>query len=304
MQKIIQFEKYQGLGNDFVLFDRFHHPEIPEPPAEVITRICDRRYGAGADGILLFNVESNKTPENVPLEIRMTYYNADGSRAETCFNGIRCIALHAVLSKIAMRENTMRVITDAGTADLNVLKNDNMINMKIKQTVEFEPSKIPVVGDKKIIDNPIKIDDYELTATALSLGNPHLIAWNDYDNLDELNLKIVEIGPEVQHSGLFPVGTNFELAHLIDEDKILMAVWERGVGKTLACGSGATAVVCAGVASGRLKPAKQIQVIMAGGTLIISAPNPEYSDTDPITIIGPAEHVYSGYLDEQIWSIC
>jgi diaminopimelate epimerase len=299
----IPFEKYQGLGNDFVLFDRYRHPEIPEPPADIIMRICNRRYGPGADGILLFDLNSTGIPNDEQVEIRMTYFNADGSRAETCFNGIRCIALHAVLFDVAERRNPIKVITDAGTADLNVSKSVNIINMKIKQIVEYEPSKIPLARDKKIIDNLIKVDNQELTATALSLGNPHLVAWDDTDNLDKLNLKIIEIGPKVQRSMLFPVGTNFELAHLTDEDKILMAVWERGVGRTLACGSGATAVVCAGVASGRLKPGRPIQVIMAGGALVISAPNPENSSTDPITITGPAEHVYSGYLDERIWSI-
>jgi len=116
-------------------------------------------------------------------------------------------------------------------------------------------------------------------------------------------MKIIEIGQKVQKSILFPAGTNFELASIVAEDKILMAVWERGVGRTLACGSGATATVCAGVASGRLKPGRPIQVIMAGGALVISVPSSENSDKDPISITGPAEHVYSGYLDEKIWSI-
>ncbi|NQU05422.1 MAG: diaminopimelate epimerase, partial [Calditrichaeota bacterium] len=143
MQKI-QFEKYQGLGNDFVLFDRYRYPEIPEPPADVIMRICNRRYGVGADGILLFDVNSVGHPSDEPAEIQMIYFNADGSRAETCFNGIRCIALHAVLFDAAERRNPIKVITDTGVADLNVSKSVNIINMKIREVAEFEPSKIPL----------------------------------------------------------------------------------------------------------------------------------------------------------------
>ena len=117
-----------------------------------------------------------------------------------------------------------------------------------------------------------------------------------------LGIRIPWAGGQVLH---VPVKIEFKdkPPGIVAEDKILMAVWERGVGRTLACGSGATATVCAGVASGRLKPGRPIQVIMAGGALVISVPSPENSDKDPISITGPAEHVYSGYLDEKIWSI-
>lgn len=297
----LQFDKYQALGNDFVLFDQCHHPAIPEPDADTIKRICNRRFGIGADGILLFRIAMEDHNSDPHKKVRMIYFNSDGGRAETCFNGVRCIALHAVLNDQALRNSAFEVITDTGSSEVKVSEDLDQVSMTLPQAPEFEPSRVPVRRSSSLINDRIEIDDLILTGTALSIGNPHFVTWTDENNLEKLNDDVLKMGAKVENASLFPHGTNFEIAYLVDDKTVLMAVWERGVGRTLACGSGATATVCAGIAAGKIKAGHPVRVIMAGGTLDITVSS-DFSEADQNTIIitGAAKHVFSGYIDEKV----
>jgi len=288
----IPFEKYQGLGNDFVLFDRNLHPELPVLDQNMIKRICNRRFGVGADGILMFDMTGEK-------QIRMIYHNSDGSRAETCFNGIRCIALHAVLTGVERRDSVFAISTDSGPVQVRVPAHDNLVEMTLSQGAELDPDKVPVSLDHPLIDNEIDFGTFKLTGTALSIGNPHFVAWIDTDNLDLLNAQVEEKGKSVENFRIFPEGVNFELACRIRDNLVRMAVWERGTGRTSACGSGATATVYAGVISGRLPAGKPIEVEMTGGKLLITVPHAFSRDnlSGSIKITGEVQHIFTGSLD-------
>ncbi len=291
----IPFEKFQGLGNDFVLLDLNLHPDIPEPEPETIRRICNRRFGIGADGVLLFSLASEIRTDEQPMNIRMVYFNADGSRAETCFNGVRCIALYAVLSGVVTRKIPFYIITDGGYIAVSVNENINLVKMEMFQLPRFEPSEVPVSSSNRIIDKSVEFEGFSLKGTALSVGNPHFVVWVNLDDLDKLNDEVLRLGSAVENTHIFPEGVNFELASKLSYDKLLMAVWERGAGRTLACGSGAVATICAGIATGRLKAGLPIEVIMAGGKLVVTVPElTGQANAEPIIIEGPAEHVFSG----------
>ena len=296
------FEKYQGLGNDFILFDQSLSIGIPEPDPETIRRICNRRFGVGADGILLFNTVSIDNDHDLGTSFSMIYFNSDGGRAETCFNGIRCIALHAALTDKIDRGEPFYVLTDAGPVEVKVDENKNEVEMNLIQEPLLDLLEVTLSFCNTEVHVPTEVDNFELTGTTLSIGNPHFVAWVDTDDLDSLNNEVLRMGPVVENSGIFPNGTNFELVCPLGDDKLLMAVWERGVGRTMACGSGATAAVYAGVSAGRLKNGEPVEVTMLGGKLVITIPEfNEQSGSQSIRIKGPAEHVFSGSFDSSLW---
>lgn len=274
----MKFSKYQGLGNDFILFDLSVTSDASEYGSEFIRNICDRRYGIGADGILLFETDKDRSA------VRMVYYNADGRRAETCFNGLRCIALHAVRSGTRQRGAEFRILTDAGDVKSFVDRNHDLVRMTM------EGPKF-VAGSEEDLEFSFGL----LTGLTLSLGNPHFVVWQEDSDLHELNTRVMALGSEVETAPHFRDRTNFEIASLHNPHEINIAVWERGVGRTLACGSGATAAVCAGVKTGRLNAETQIVVAMEGGELEIAVSR----EMDRITVKGAATHVFSGEFDPE-----
>jgi len=281
----VLFEKYQGLGNDFILIDLAANPVVSIPQPDTMRRLCHRHFGVGSDGILLFSTTSDRV-------VRMVYYNADGSRAETCFNGLRCIALHAVRTGLFKSGDEFTITTDADEVLARVEPDGNLVRLDIKGP-SFKPSDAPITADHPVIDRELEFAGDKLVGTALSFGNPHFVAWVSEDDLDKLNQDVSRLGDAVVNSPLFPHGTNFELAAYNGGDEVLMAVWERGVGVTMACGSGATATVCAGVAAGRLPTEQPVKVKMAGGTLTITV----HPDLARVTVVGEAAHVFSGSID-------
>ena len=287
------------MGNDFILFDQSLSIRIPEPDTGTIRRLCDRRFGIGADGILLFDTADDHDRETY---FRMIYYNSDGGRAETCFNGIRCIALHAAFTNKIDRGVQFYVLTDAGPVEVKVDEDKDEVEMNLIQEPLLDLVEVTLSFCNTEVHVPTEVDDFELTGTTLSMGNPHFVAWVDIDDLNKLNGEVHRMGPVVENSGIFPNGTNFELVCPLSENKLLMAVWERGVGRTLACGSGATAAVYAGVSTGRVKNGEPIEVTMLGGKLVITIPEfNEQSGSQSIRIRGLAEHVFSGSIDNSLW---
>lgn len=285
MTDTVHFYKYQGLGNDFILFDA--EPEGLLDPAHPswIRKLCDRRFGIGADGIL-FAAKPKSSGA-----IRMAYYNADGSFAETCFNGLRCTGLHAVRTGRAAVGKSFVIESPTGLVSAVYASPEEGVRMQLAGP-NFDPARVPVAAGSPVIDSELTIAGRSMTGTALSIGNPHFVAWESTGGLEWLNERIRSVGGAVEKDPIFPRAVNFELAHRINPTEIEMAVWERGVGPTLACGSGATSTVCAGVKTGRLAAEKPVTVHMAGGDLRIIVAE----DLSLVTVIGGADFVFEGEI--------
>ena len=254
----VAFEKWEGLGNDFILFDA-RSPALDLDDAAV-RRLCDRRFGVGADGVLLV------THEGASVKPRMIVRNADGSRPEMCGNGLRCVAAHRG------GVGSQRILTDAGDRVCEVRQaGDDRFDV----TVEMGAARR---GD----DLVAVVDGREHRFLTMDLGNPHAVTFEAYDDR-----AVDTLGPVV--AALPPGGTNVELCR--DEGgRIAVTVWERGVGRTLACGTGACAVAAAACDTGRARFGAPIRVALPGGELEISvAPG-----TRAVSMRGPARRVFTG----------
>lgn len=285
----LEFFKYQGLGNDFVLLDGDNALRLQPPRPEIIRRLCDRRFGVGGDGILLI------IPTVGDEAIKMIYYNADGSFAETCFNGLRCVALHAVRSGRARPNEEFSISSPTGPVRASVNSETGDASIELAGPT-FNPSLVPVNSGDEVIEKELAFPFGNLRGTALSIGNPHFVSWIEGATLELLSSQSKRIGSDVENSSHFPRLTNFELASLRSPSLVEMAVWERGVGPTLACGSGATATVCAGVKSGRLPIGAPVRVHMPGGELSVQVTE----DYRRVKVIGGAEFVFSGNIDPEV----
>lgn len=248
----MKFYKYQGLGNDYVLLDNLDGGIEEARKAGLAKQLCDRRFGAGADGLLL--VEEGPT---------MRIFNPDGSEAEMCGNGIRCFARY--LHDHVDGKNGYGIQTKAGVQKAEV--NGGLITIKMPS-----PEDLGDVG--------LDVLDETINFRKISVGNPHAIVFESFDNWEE-------IGALVENDSHFPNRTNVEFVELTSPASCSIKVWERGVGPTLACGTGAVAVCFAGVADGLLSRNEWIGVKLQGGTLQIKI-------GDDVLMQGPAEEVFSG----------
>ncbi len=253
-----RFEKWQGLGNDFIVFDG---PDLRMDPA-LATRLCDRRFGVGADGVLLLSREGDHP--------RMVVYNADGSRPEMCGNGLRCVVGH--LASRGLEGAALDVITDAGTRVCEVIAADG----------DRYDIAVEMGGARFLDDLVVPFEGADHRFLHVDVGNPHAITFAPWD--DAL---VDRLGP---HVATFPPGgTNVELCRLTPE-RIEVTVWERGVGRTLACGTGACAVAAAACATGRASHGAPIRVALPGGELQITVSDAARS----IRMVGPARRVFTG----------
>lgn len=231
------FTKMHGLGNDYIYVNGI--TEHIREPERLAVRLSDRHFGVGADGLILI-LPSRRA------DFRMEIYNADGSRAEMCGNGIRCLAKY-VYDRGLMKKKELIIETDAGMRRLRLETDEED---KISQvTVDmgypiFQADKIPIISEHtRVVQEPISIRHMEYRMTGVSMGNPHAVVWvNSVKRLD-----LAQIGPEFEYHGRFPRRVNVEFAQVVDREHIIVRVWERGAGETLACGTGACAVAAAGV---------------------------------------------------------
>lgn len=250
----MEFLKMEGLGNDFVVVAGPLNPS----PADVAAW-CDRRHGVGADGVLVVTAVDDST-------VRMQYWNADGSAAEMCGNGLRCVARYAVdHGLVAIRDFT--VITPAGSRQVQVPESG---------PIRVELGPVGGAGDT------IELAGY--TLQPMSAGNPHAVTFVD----DTYSVPVGAVGPLVEGDPQFPERTNVEFATVVDRHRIQLRVWERGVGETLACGSGAAAAVAAANAAGRV--GDTVTVVLPGGPLEV-----ELID-GTAWLTGPATAVFEGVL--------
>jgi diaminopimelate epimerase len=271
----ITFAKYQGIGNDFVLVD--DPAAVAAIDTDRAARLCDRHYGVGADGVLLVSHEGGRA--------RMIVRNADGSRPQTCGNGLRCVALHLWRTKV-VGSDPFDIEADAGPQPCRMLDEGARVQVSMRGA-SFAPSAVPIVADAPLIDAPFGIDGRELKLTALSVGNPHAVIF------DDVGEERLALGPVLEQDPRFPEGANVGFARMLGPREIALDVWERGVGWTLACGSGACACAAAAVETSRVPRGTPLTVNLPGGPLEIVAG----AVGEPIAMTGPARHVFDGTIE-------
>jgi diaminopimelate epimerase len=276
---IIEFSKYQGLGNDFILIDNRHAQEPIITPKEAV-KMCDRHFGIGADGVIFVLPGQNNT------DYRMRIFNSDGSEPEISGNGIRCLAQFiANLSGDEKSNKSYRIDTLAGVIT-PVLQGEGQVRVDMgmpKLTAAQIPTTL-VSGEEKVINQPLEVVDRSWFVTCVSMGNPHCITFVDDVEAIDLN----SIGAKFEHHPVFPQRTNTEFIQVVSRNYLKMRVWERGAGITLACGTGACASVVAGVLNNLCD--RLCTVELPGGCLTI-----EWSELDQkVYMTGPAFKVFSG----------
>jgi diaminopimelate epimerase len=281
----IAFSKYQGLGNDFVLVDNRHQPDLILT-AEQATKWCDRNFGIGADGIIFALPGQNGT------DYTMRILNSDGSEPEMCGNGIRCLAkfiadLETTDGQPAAPPKAYTIQTLAGTIT-PTLQPDGQVTVDMGEPI-LQAAKIPTTltaADQRVISRSLQVASKDWIVTCVSMGNPHCITFvNDAAAID-----LAQLGPQFEHHPVFPQRTNTEFIEVVSRDYLKMRVWERGAGATLACGTGACASLVAAVLTERCDRAATVE--LPGGPLYI-----EWSETDNrVYMTGPAEKVFAGEM--------
>ncbi|MGZ8570731.1 MAG: diaminopimelate epimerase [Actinomycetota bacterium] len=279
MTRELRFAKYQASGNDFLIVDELDAPvgELDAPA------LCDRWLGVGADGVI-------RVTAGRAAEFRFGLTNADGSSAEMSGNGMRCLGAYLYDRKHVEGAN-LEIETDVGVRDLILaLDGGHVVGATVAMgTPNFTKAAIPMLGPawETFQQQPVELGGgLTLRATALSMGNPHLVLFTDEDP-ERYHLE--HVGPALEHHELFPERTNVEFARVV-ADGIDVRVWERGVGETLACGTGACAVAVAAQEAGLAPPA--VTVRFRGGALEV-----QRGDDGAILLGGPVAHVFDGITD-------
>ena len=276
---VIEFSKYHGLGNDFILIDNRHSVEPIVTPEQAI-QMCDRHFGIGGDGVIF------ALPGKDGTDYTMRIYNSDGSEPEMCGNGIRCFAKFiADLEGNEEVNKTYKINTLAGIISPQMQANGEVkVDMG---TPVLTPAEIPTTlgrGADKVVDRPLEVAGKTWAVTCVSMGNPHCITF--VGDSDAITLET--IGPKFEHHPVFPQRTNTEFIQMVASDYMKMRVWERGAGITLACGTGACASVVAGVLNGKCD--RLCTVELPGGCLKI-----EWSATNNrVYMTGSATPVFTG----------
>jgi len=291
----MRFTKMHGAGNDYVYVDCFSQP-APSDPAALATRISDRHFGVGGDGLVLI-LPSEKA------DARMRMFNADGSEAEMCGNAIRCVAKYVFDHGLA-RKTTLTIETGRGVLTLDLeLAADRVNRVRVDMgepilaarqiPTTLPPSTnsprnrpaLPRNADVRdaVVDAEMAIGGRKLKVTCVSMGNPHCVAFvpklSDY--------WVLRVGPKIESDPRFPRRVNAEFVEVISRNEVRMRVWERGSGETLACGTGASAVCVAGVLTGRTD--RNVLVHLRGGDLEL-----HWAEDNHVYLTGPAVEVFSG----------
>lgn len=281
----MRFAKYHGLGNDFLVVDLRHvsaaEAEAAQAPANVIA-VCDRQFGVGGDGVLA-------VLPSTTADLRMRVLNSDGSEAEMCGNGIRCVAKE-MFDRGGLRKSEIAIDTGAGRLTCAI---DAQAGIARSVTVAMGKPRllrgeIPMTGPsgERCIGQPLEIAGVSRPVTCVSMGNPHAVTF--LDSRDDTMKLATTIGPAIEHHAWFPRRTNAEFAHVVSRTEIDLAVWERGCGITLACGTGACATAVAAILTGRADEATPIRVNLPGGTLEITV----MAGLTEVAMKGPARHVF------------
>lgn len=278
----IRFTKMHGCGNDYIYINGAECGIPAQDKPELVQRLSDRHFGIGGDGVIFINPSDE-------ADFEMEMYNADGSRAEMCGNGIRCVAKY-VYDK-GLTDRTQISIVSAGKIKYLTLTVENgkvsMVRVDMGRP-ELTASLIPVVSEHdQAVDEEITVDRNVYRMTCVSMGNPHAVVFTD----DVANLDLTKIGPHFEQHERFPKRINTEFVRVIDRHTVEMRVWERGTGETLACGTGCCATAVACVLNGKTED--DITVKVLGGEIRIQWDR----EADTVFMTGPASTVFEGEID-------
>lgn len=275
----MKFTKMHGAGNDYVYIDCFAQ-DAPEEPSQLAREIADRRFGVGGDGLILI--------EPVPeADARMRMFNADGSEAEMCGNGIRCVAKYVYDHGICTQDR-LKIATGNGVLELEITAANGLAE---QITVDMDkprlnPADVPTtISDKPVIDHRVQFAGQEFNVTCVSMGNPHCVIFVP-EATDEL---VLELGPKIECDERFPKRTNVEFVEVLSSGELRQRTWERGSGETWACGTGASAVCVAGVLCG--KSDREVLIHLKGGDLRLRWDE----DTEHVFMTGGAVEVFEGH---------
>ena len=278
---MLKFTKMHGLGNDYVYMDAIN--QKIENREELARYVSDRHFGIGSDGLILIC-------ESKVADFRMQMFNSDGTEAEMCGNGIRCVGKF-VYDKKMTNKDIVTIETLAGIKTLKLTIKDGKVEKARVDMGEpiLEPNKIPVISKEMPVKNlKLKIEDKEFNFTAVSMGNPHAITFIDED-VKEFELE--KYGKPIEINDAFPKRTNVEFLNIVDRNNIKMRVWERGAGETLACGTGACASAVASALNGYTD--RNVNVELLGGTLEI-----EWNEeNNHVYMTGSATTVFEGEIE-------
>ncbi|MEC4813122.1 MAG: diaminopimelate epimerase [Scytonema sp. PMC 1069.18] len=275
----IEFTKYHGLGNDFILVDNRSSSKPMVTPEQAI-EWCDRHFGIGADGVIF------ALPGQDGTDYTMRIFNSDGSEPEMCGNGIRCLAAFLADLEGTQRTSDKYTIHTLGGVMTPQLMSDGQVrvDMGLPRLLAGEIPTTIAPDDEKVINQPIQVAGKSWDITCVSMGNPHCITF--VEDVAAIPLEI--IGPQFENNPVFPRRTNTEFIEVVRQDYVKMRVWERGAGATLACGTGACASLVAGVLTGKCDRIATVE--LPGGPLEI-----EWSELDQrVYMTGPAERVFTG----------
>lgn len=278
MAKFIQFTKLEGTGNDYVYVDLFKENLTDAP--KLAREISQRRKGVGSDGLILIAPSTR-------ADVRMIMYNADGSRAEMCGNGIRCVGKYAWDYGLVKR-TAIRVETDAGILGLELFpdRNNKITEVSVNMGAPIlMASKIPsTLNSDRVIDHLFKFPQFQIRGTLVSMGNPHMVTF--VENVNEVPIE--EWGPIIEQDARFPNRINIEFVQVVSNSEVIQRTWERGSGETWSCGTGASAVCVAGVLTQRT--GNEVLIHLTGGNLKLSW----QGDENPVTMRGDTREVFSG----------
>lgn len=278
----MKFTKMEGCGNDYVYIDGERERIAPEEKPDFVRRVSDRHFGIGSDGVIFINPSTE-------ADFEMEMYNADGTRAEMCGNGIRCVAKF-VYDKGLTDKCDISVVSCGKIKYLKLFLKDGKVDcVKVNMGApELVAENVPVVCEKEqAVDEPITVLGKEYKMTCVSMGNPHAVVFMD----DVEHLKIEKIGPHFENHERFPKRINTEFVKILDRQTVQMRVWERGTGETLACGTGCCATVVACVLNGLTD--ETVTVKLLGGEIKITWDREE----NLVYMTGPATTVFEGEIN-------
>jgi diaminopimelate epimerase len=275
----IEFTKMHGLGNDYHFIDCSRFP-INNPEA-LSRKMSHRHLGVGSDGIILVLPGGDD-------DFSMRIFNADGSEAETCGNGIRCFAKYVFERNMtSAKEFVIQTLAGPNRVVLHT-EGERVVSVRSNMGVpRFERSQIPMKGPEgRVIEEALELDDQTVKITCANIGNPHAVVFVD----DATAIDLANVGPKIENNEKFPKRTNVEFVHIVDRDNMVMRIWERGSGITMASGSGSCGSALAAMITNRVN--RRVNVHLVYGKLLI-----EWADDGSVYQEGPATEVFTG-----IWS--
>ena len=277
----VKFTKMHGCGNDYVYINGFSEKIPQEKKKDFVIKTSDRHFGVGSDGVIFIN------PSDI-ADFEMEMFNADGSRAEMCGNGIRCVAKYVYDHRLT--DQKCFTIESFGKIKVMEITDKDGLAEFIKVDMgepELRADKVPVKSpNEEVVDETITVDGKDYRMTCVSMGNPHAVVFLDPDDL-----QIESIGPSFENHERFPNRTNTEFVKILDKQNVRMRVWERGTGETLACGTGCCATTVACVLNGYTDD--EITVHVLGGDIKVKW---DRSDNH-IYMTGPATTVFDGEIE-------